>query len=53
MTTLTQAQLFINGELRGAVSGKTFDVISPWTDAPVNTAAPMATPRRTGKFDRQ
>ena len=39
MTTLTEAQLFINGELRGAVSGKTFDVISPWTDAPVNTAA--------------
>lgn len=39
MTSLTQAKLFINGELRGATSGKTFDVISPWTDAPCNTAA--------------
>ncbi|MEO7383653.1 MAG: aldehyde dehydrogenase family protein [Novosphingobium sp.] len=39
MTTLTEAKLFINGELRGAASGKTFDVIGPWTDAPVNKAA--------------
>ena len=39
MTSLTEAKLFINGELRGAASGKTFDVISPWTDAPCNKAA--------------
>ena len=39
MTRLTEAKLFINGELRGAASGKTFDVISPWTDAPCNKAA--------------
>ena len=39
MTTLPDAKLFIDGELRGAASGKTFDVISPWTDAPVSKAA--------------
>ena len=39
MTTLTPARLFIDGELRDAAGGKTFDVISPWTDAPINTAA--------------
>ena len=36
MTSLKPAQLFIDGELRNPVSGKTYDVISPWTDKPVN-----------------
>lgn len=39
MTDLTPARLFIDGQLRDAAGGKTFDVISPWTDAPVNKAA--------------
>ncbi len=39
MANLTPARLFINGELRDAASGKTYDVISPWTDAPCNKAA--------------
>ncbi|MEZ5744111.1 MAG: aldehyde dehydrogenase family protein [Sphingomonadaceae bacterium] len=39
MTTLPEAKLFIDGELRDAASGKTFDVISPWTGEPVGKAA--------------
>jgi aldehyde dehydrogenase (NAD+) len=37
--TLPDAQLFIDGELRGAAGGKTFDVISPWTGQPTGKAA--------------
>jgi aldehyde dehydrogenase (NAD+) len=39
MTTLPAARLFIDGELREAEGGKTFDVISPWTGATVGKAA--------------
>jgi aldehyde dehydrogenase (NAD+) len=39
MTTLPDARLFIDGELRDAEGGKTFDVIGPWTGAPVGKAA--------------
>jgi aldehyde dehydrogenase (NAD+) len=39
MTTLPEAKLFIDGELRGASDGGTFDVISPWTGEPVGKAA--------------
>ncbi len=39
MTTLPEAKLFIDGELRGASDGGTFDVISPWTGQPVGKAA--------------
>lgn len=39
MTTLPDAKLFIDGELRDAEGGKTFDVISPWTGEPVGKAA--------------
>jgi aldehyde dehydrogenase (NAD+) len=37
--TLPDALLFIDGELRGAEGGKTYDVISPWTGEPVGKAA--------------
>ena len=33
MTTLPDAMLFIDGEVRDAEGGKTFDVIGPWTGA--------------------
>jgi aldehyde dehydrogenase (NAD+) len=39
MTTLPDARLFIDGELRDAEGGKTFDVIGPWTGEPVGKAA--------------
>lgn len=39
MTTLPEAKLFIDGKLRGATGGGTFDVISPWTGEAVGTAA--------------
>ena len=39
MTLLPDAQLFIDGQLRGAEGGKTFDIIGPWTGAPVGKAA--------------
>jgi aldehyde dehydrogenase (NAD+) len=39
MTTLPDAKLFINGELRDATGGKTYDVIGPWTGEPVGKAA--------------
>lgn len=39
MANLSPARLFINGELRDAEGGKFYDVICPWTDAPVNKAA--------------
>jgi len=37
--TLPDALLFINGELRGAADGRTFDIIGPWTGEPVGKAA--------------
>lgn len=39
MTILPDAKLFIDGQLRDAEGGKTFDVIGPWTGAPVGKAA--------------
>jgi len=39
MTTLPEAKLFINGEVRDATGGRTYDVISPWTGEPVGKAA--------------
>lgn len=39
MTTLPIAKLTIDGQLRDAEGGKTFDVISPWTGAPAGKAA--------------
>ena len=39
MTSLPDAKLFIDGVLRDAEGGKTFDVISPWTGEPVGKAA--------------
>ena len=39
MTTLPDAKLFIDGELRDATGGRTYDVISPWTGKPVGKAA--------------
>jgi aldehyde dehydrogenase (NAD+) len=39
MATLPEAKLYIDGVLRGAEGGKTFDVIGPWTGEPVGTAA--------------
>jgi len=39
MTTLPEAKLYIDGQLRGASNGATFDVISPWTGEPVGKAA--------------
>ena len=37
--TLPEAQLFIDGELRGAEGGRIYDVLSPWTGRPVGKAA--------------
>jgi aldehyde dehydrogenase (NAD+) len=39
MTTLPEAKLFINGELRGATGGATYDITSPWTGEFVGKAA--------------
>lgn len=39
MTQLPDAKLFIDGTLRDATGGATFDVISPWTGEPVGKAA--------------
>ncbi|MDP3676695.1 MAG: aldehyde dehydrogenase family protein [Novosphingobium sp.] len=39
MTTLPDARLFIDGVLRDAEGGKTFDIIGPWTGQPVGRAA--------------
>ncbi len=39
MTTLPEAKLYIDGELRDASGGRTYDVISPWTGKPVGKAA--------------
>ena len=39
MTTLPNTKLFIDGALRDAEGGKTFDVIGPWTGEPVSKAA--------------
>lgn len=39
MTTLPDAKLFIDGQLRDATGGRTFDVISPWTGEPAGKAA--------------
>lgn len=39
MTTLPYAKLFIDGELRDAEGGRTFDVTGPWTGEPVGKAA--------------
>ncbi|HEX8055082.1 MAG TPA: aldehyde dehydrogenase family protein, partial [Novosphingobium sp.] len=39
MTTLPDAKLFINGQLRDATGGRTYDVISPWTGEPTGKAA--------------
>ncbi|MET1756716.1 aldehyde dehydrogenase family protein [Novosphingobium sp. RD2P27] len=39
MTTLPEAKLFINGELRAATGGKTYDITSPWTGEAVGKAA--------------
>jgi aldehyde dehydrogenase (NAD+) len=39
MTTLPDAKLYIDGALRDATGGKTYDVISPWTGEPVGKAA--------------
>lgn len=39
MTKLPDAKLFIDGQLRDAEGGRTFDVISPWTGEPVGKAA--------------
>ena len=37
--TSTQSALFINGELRDAAGGATYDNISPWTGEAIGTAA--------------
>ncbi|MCW1431177.1 aldehyde dehydrogenase family protein [Novosphingobium sp. JCM 18896] len=39
MTTLPDAKLYINGQLRDATGGRTFDVISPWTGETTGKAA--------------
>lgn len=39
MTILPDAKLYIDGVLRDAEGGKTFDVIGPWTGEPVGKAA--------------
>jgi len=39
MTQLPEARLFIDGTLRDAAGGKTYDVISPWTGEVVGKAA--------------
>ena len=39
MAILPDAKLFIDGQLRDAEGGKTYDVIGPWTGEPVGKAA--------------
>jgi aldehyde dehydrogenase (NAD+) len=39
MAALPDAKLFIDGQLRDAEGGKTYDVIGPWTGEPVSKAA--------------
>ena len=39
MTNLPDAKLYIDGKLRDAEGGKTFDVISPWTGEVAGKAA--------------
>ena len=39
MTTLPDAKLYIDGQLRDAAGGRTYDVIGPWTGQPVGKAA--------------
>jgi aldehyde dehydrogenase (NAD+) len=39
MTRLPDAKLYIDGQLRDATGGRTFDVISPWTGEVVGKAA--------------
>lgn len=39
MAQLPDAKLFIDGQLRDASGGKTYDVIGPWTGQPVGKAA--------------
>ena len=39
MTMLPDARLCIDGAMRDATGGRTFDIISPWTAAPVGKAA--------------
>jgi aldehyde dehydrogenase (NAD+) len=39
MTKLPDAKLFIDGQLRDATGGRTYDVLSPWTGEPVGQAA--------------
>jgi aldehyde dehydrogenase (NAD+) len=39
MTKLPDAKLFIDGQLREATGGRTYDVLSPWTGEPVGKAA--------------
>lgn len=39
MTILPEAKLFIDGQLRDAAGGRTYDVIGPWTGEPVGKAA--------------
>jgi aldehyde dehydrogenase (NAD+) len=39
MAMLSEARLYINGSMRAASNGKTFDNIGPWTGEPVGKAA--------------
>lgn len=39
MTTLPDARLYIDGKVRDAAGGKTFDVIGPWTGEVIGKAA--------------
>src|SRR5450755_96248 len=39
MSILPEAQLYIDGTLRRAAGGKTYDNIGPWTGMPVGQAA--------------
>lgn len=39
MNSLSDALLYINGEIRGASNGATFDIVNPWTAKPVGKAA--------------
>ena len=39
MTTLPDAKLYIDGKLRDATGGRSYDLISPWTGEPVGKAA--------------
>lgn len=39
MDTLSDALLYINGEIRGADNGATFEIVNPWTAKPCGIAA--------------